>query len=194
LRIGGLIASVFIALLTGAGFMGEWTRFALYRFAPAGNSGPLDPIFGKSLGFFFFTLPALQFVFGWLLMLAIVGCVVAGLFIVLTSGSQLLTTRSYGTSTFPVRGLSASFAFLLIVVAMRTWLGRFDRIVDDHTIFSGVTYTDAHLILGGLLVICFALLLGAGGDRDRRSFTGQRFGDGRPDAATGAGHKGNSSL
>jgi uncharacterized protein len=161
LRVGALLVSAFIALLTGASFMAEWYRFALYRFAPSINNGAGDPIFGKSLGFYFFTLPALQFVFGWLLMLAIAGCAIAGLFIVLTSGSQLFTTRSYGTSPLPLRGLSASFAFLLIVVAMRTWIGRFDRILDDHTVFSGVTYTDAHLILSGLLVICVALIIGA---------------------------------
>ncbi|WP_348262671.1 UPF0182 family protein [Telmatobacter sp. DSM 110680] len=161
LRIGALLISAFIALLTGASFMTEWIRFALYRFAPSINNGAVDPIFGKSLAFYFFTLPVLQFVFGWLLMIAIVGCAIACLFIVLTSGSQFFTTRSYGTSPSPVRSLSASFAFLLVVVAMRTWLGRFDRILDDHTIFSGVTYTDAHLILSGLLVICAALLIGA---------------------------------
>jgi len=160
LRVGSLIVSAFIALLAGASFMAEWYRFALYRFAPSA-AGAGDPIFNKSVGFYFFTLPALQFVFGWLLMMAIAGCAIAGLLILLTSGSQLLQTRSYGTSTSPLRGLSASFAFLLIVVAMRTWLGRFDRILDDHTIFSGVTYTDAHLVLGGLLVICVALIIGA---------------------------------
>jgi uncharacterized membrane protein (UPF0182 family) len=161
LRVGAIIASAFIALLAGAGFMSEWTRFALYWFAGSSNNGPRDPIFGKSLSFYFFTLPALQFVAGWLLMLAILGCVIAGLFILLTSSSQLFAERTYGTSPLPWRGLSASVAFLLIVVAMRTWLGRFDRILEDHTIFGGVTYTDDHLILGGLLVTCAALLLGA---------------------------------
>ncbi|MGA8741993.1 MAG: UPF0182 family protein [Terracidiphilus sp.] len=161
LRVGAFIASAFVALLAGASFMSEWMRFALYWFAGSGNSGPRDPVFGKSLSFYFFTLPALQFVAGWLLMIAILACAIAGLFILLTSGSQLFAERTYGTSPLPVRALSASVAFLLIVVAIRTWLGRFDRILDGHTIFGGVTYTDDHLILGGLLVICAALTLGA---------------------------------
>ena len=161
LRIGALIASAFIALLAGASFMGEWSRFALYWFAGSNSSGVHDPIFGKSLGFYFFTLPALEFVFGWLLMLGIVGCAIAGLFLVLTGSAQLLKDHTYGVSSFPWRALSASFAFLLVVVAMRTWLGRFDRILTDYTIFGGVTYTDDHLVLGGALVICAALILGA---------------------------------
>jgi uncharacterized protein len=161
LRIGAIIASAFIALLAGASFMSEWSRFALYWFAGSNSSGVHDPIFGKSLGFYFFTLPALEFVFGWLLMLGIVGCAIAGLFLVLTGSAQLLKDHTYGVSSFPWRALSTSFAFLLVVVAMRTWLGRFDRILTDYTIFGGVTYTDDHLILGGALVICAALILGA---------------------------------
>ena len=142
--------------------MGEWARFAVYWFAPASSNSPRDPIFGRSLEFYFFTLPALQFVFGWLLMLSILCCVIAALFIMLTSSSRLLQSMQFGSSPAPWRWLSASVAFLLVVVAARTWLGRFDRILSDHTVFGGVTYTDAHVILGGLLVICVALIVGAG--------------------------------
>jgi uncharacterized membrane protein (UPF0182 family) len=34
-------------------------------------------------------------------------------------------------------------------------------LLDEHTIFGGVTYTDAHVTLTGLLVVCAALVLGA---------------------------------
>ena len=44
---------------------------------------------------------------------------------------------------------------------MRVYLGRFERLLEDHTIFAGVTYTDAHVTLTGLLVVCAALVLGA---------------------------------
>jgi hypothetical protein len=161
LRIGALVASAFFALLAGASFMGEWTGFALFWFQGAGN-GPHDPIFGRTLNFYFFTLPVLHFLFGWLLMIAILGCAIAGLFILFTGSSQLFREGAYGSSPAPWRALSAAVAFLLVVIAMQTWLGRFDRIVTDHTIFGGVTYTDDHLILGGLLVVCVALILGAG--------------------------------
>ncbi len=162
LKIGGLIASAFFALLAGASFMSEWTRFALFWFQGTAGTGPRDPIFGRSLDFYFFTLPALDFLFGWLLMIAILACAIAGLFILFTGGSQLFRGGAFGPSPRPWRALSASVAFLLIVIAMRTWLGRFDTILADHTVFSGVTYTDDHLILGGLLVVCAALILGAG--------------------------------
>ena len=44
---------------------------------------------------------------------------------------------------------------------MRVYLSRFEQLFDHHTIFDGVTYTDAHVTLTGLLVVCIALVLGA---------------------------------
>jgi uncharacterized protein len=162
LGVGSVIASAFFSLLAGASFMSEWTRFALFWFVDPGKSAAHDPIFGRDLSFYFFSLPVLHFLFGWLMLIAILGCAIAGLFILLTGGSQLFREGSYGTSSMPWRALSGAFAFLLVVIAMQTWLGRFDRILVDHTVFSGVTYTDDHLILGGALVISAALIVGAG--------------------------------
>ncbi len=44
---------------------------------------------------------------------------------------------------------------------MRVYLSRFDALFEEHTIFSGVNYTDAHITLAGLLVVCAALVVGA---------------------------------
>jgi uncharacterized membrane protein (UPF0182 family) len=49
----------------------------------------------------------------------------------------------------------------LLILAMRVYIGRFELLLDDHTIFGGVTYTEAHVTLTGLLIVCAALLLGA---------------------------------
>ncbi len=55
------------------------------------------------------------------------------------------------------RSRSASSCFIL---AARVYLGRFDRLFEDHTIFAGVTYTDAHVTLTGLLIVSIALAAG----------------------------------
>ena len=162
LRIAGLLGSLLIALVAGAAFMNEWARFALYFTAPAGASDPRDPVLGKTVGFYLFTLPAVQFFVGWLMVITLVCCAVAGLFLLMTTSSQFIRERRYGSSPVPLRWFSGAIAFLLVVVAVRTFLGRFDRVIADHTIFDGVTYTDAHIILGGLLIICAALIIGAG--------------------------------
>ena len=41
------------------------------------------------------------------------------------------------------------------------YLGRFDRLFEDHEIFAGVTYTDAHVTITGMLIVAIALVVGA---------------------------------
>ena len=83
-------------------------------------------------------------------------------FVVVTGGTQMLgRKRAVDVATTPWRGLSVCVAALLLILASRVYLGRFDRLFQDHTIFAGVTYTDAHVTLTGLLVVSVALVLGA---------------------------------
>lgn len=61
----------------------------------------------------------------------------------------------------PWRSFSITFGFLLLILAANAYISRFERLLDDHTIFAGVTYTDAHVVLTGMLVVSAALVLGA---------------------------------
>jgi uncharacterized membrane protein (UPF0182 family) len=159
LKLVALVVSVVVALATGAGMMGEWTTLALYWHAPAAT-GAVDPILGRPLTFYLFTLPAWELVSGWLMTLAVVVGAVAAFFIAITSGTRLIGgRRDMGVAAW--RGLSVAFAFGLLMLAVRVYLGRFDRLLEDHTIFSGVTYTDANVTLTGMLVVAAALVLGA---------------------------------
>jgi len=160
LRPIGLLVSLGIAFVTGTNMMSEWSTFALYWYAPPTN-GVVDPIFGRPINFYLFTLPAWQFITGWLLTLAVIACVVAIFFIVITGSIPALGRRRGRDLSLPWRGFSIAFAFLLLTLAMRVYIGRFERLFDDHTIFGGVTYTDAHVMLTGLLILCVGLILGA---------------------------------
>ena len=161
LRLIALGVSLAIAAATGAGMMAEWPTLALFWYASRATGSVIDPIFGKPLNFFLFTLPAWQLILGWLLTLAVITCLLAGFFILITGGSRMLAGRLSRHVTLPWRGLSITFAFLMLIIAMRVYIGRFERLLDDHTIFGGVTYTDAHVTLTGMLVVCVALVLGA---------------------------------
>jgi len=163
LRLIALGVSLVIAVATGASMMVEWPTLALFWYAPRATGGVsvFDPIFGKPLNFFLFTLPAWQLIAGWLLTLAILTCVLAAFFVLITGGTRVLAGRLSRSVTLPWRGFSITFAFLLLIVAMRVYISRFELLLDDHTIFGGVTYTDAHVTLAGLLVVCAALALGA---------------------------------
>jgi len=161
MRIGGFLVALLVALGAGAAMKAEWPRFALYWFQPAASSGPVDPILAHPLSFYLFTLPAWQTLSGWLLMLAILMCA-SGVFLVLISTGSRLTSGGLDHSPpLPWRTFSIAAAFLLLVIAMRVFIGRIELLLEDHTVFGGVTYTDAHVILGGMFAVCCALILGA---------------------------------
>ena len=161
LRMIALGLSLAIAVVTGTAMAAEWPTLALYWYAPPTAGAILDPIFNRPLNFYLFTLPALQLVSGWLMVLAVIACAMAVFFILISGGTRALTGRRGSYLPLPWRGLSITFAFLLLILAMRVYVGRFDQLLEEHTIFAGVTYTDAHVMLPGLLVVSVALVLGA---------------------------------
>ena len=161
LRLISLGVAIFIAFTSGATMMAEWPTLALLWYAPHALGAATDPIFGRSLNFFLFTLPGWQLIVNWLLTLAVAACAIAALFLLITSGTRTLEKRRVSFGPSPWRGLSITGAFLLLVLAFSTYLDRFEHILDHHTIFDGVNYTDAHVTIPGLLLVSLMLLLGA---------------------------------
>ncbi len=161
LNLGALVVSLAIAAEVGSSMTSSWSTLALWWYAPHGAAA-LDPIFGLPLRFYLFALPAWQVVTGWLVMLAAIVFAVAAVFVGLASGARALTWRRFAVSeTRHWRGLAIALAVLLLTIAARVYLGRFERLFQDDTVFSGVNYTDAHITLGGLLAVCAALVIGA---------------------------------
>jgi uncharacterized protein len=162
LEVGAAIVALLIAVVTGAAIEAQWPSLALAWNQPASLGTSVDPIFGRPLDFYLFTLPAWQLISGWLMTLAILISVASALFLLLSGGSRVFEPRSIGINgRLPWRGVSVAFGFLLATLAVREYLGRFQMLFEHHTIFDGVTYTDAHINLVGMLFISAALLLGA---------------------------------
>jgi len=161
LRFAGPGAALIIAALTGVGMVAEWPTLALYWYAPRAAGGVVDPILGRPLNFYLFTLPAWQLISGWLLSMAVIVCLLAVFFILMTGGTRALDGHRDNYIPLPWRGFSIAFAFLLLIFALRLYISRFAQLLEDHTVFSGVTYVDAHVTLAGTLVVCVALVLGA---------------------------------
>ena len=161
LQLTALGLALVSAIAVGASMMSSWTTFALIWHAPR-DTGTLDPIFGKPLGFYLFTLPTWQLIAGWLQTLTVIACLIVGVFVLATSRAKELIERGFGVAQIRLRrGLSISIAALLTIMAVSEYLSRFELLFQDQTIFAGVTFTDAHVNLTGMLVICGALLVGA---------------------------------
>jgi len=167
LRVLSLVVALLIALISGASIMSDWPQLALFWYAPHAtgpriNGIPADPIFAKPLNFYLFTLPAWNLLNDWLLTLALAICAAAAIYFVITSSTRALDKRTTGViGGSPWRGLSIAIAFLLLVVASMVYVSRYELLLDHHTIFDGLNYTDAHITIGGLLVVTLALIAGA---------------------------------
>jgi len=159
LRLVAGVLSLVIALATGAGMMAEWQTLALYWYSKP--EGAVDPIFGRPLTFYLFTLPAWQLITGWVTTLAVVTGGIAVLFIVVGGGTRLIAGRRASPPAAAWRGLSIAYAVFLLSVAARVYFGRFERLFADNTIFAGVTYTDDHVVIAGMLIVAVALVVGA---------------------------------
>jgi len=166
LRQLALIVALVGALAAGVALMADWSVFALWWYGgpgtvPAGvaDGRATDPIFGRSIAFYLFTLPAWELVVSWLTALAVVTCALAVFFVLVGSGVRRV--RLGGRPDPALRGVALTWAAVLLVFAARTYIGRFDRLFADHTIFTGVTYTEAHVTLTGMLVVAVLLAIGA---------------------------------
>ncbi len=167
LRVLSLVVAILIALISGASILSDWPTLALFWYAPhaaASSAVPhlTDPIFAKPLTFYLFTLPAWNLLNDWLLTLALAICAAAAVYFVITSSTRALDRRHTGViGSSPWRGLSIALAFLLLVVASMVYVSRFELLLEHHTIFDGLNYTDAHITIPGLLLVSLALVAGA---------------------------------
>ena len=87
-------------------------------------------------------------------MLAIV-LIVMALLAAAVSGTARMASRIVHrrAAAAAPRGLAFTWAIAMVALALRVWLNRFDLLFEEHTIFSGVGYTDAHITIAGMTLI-----------------------------------------
>jgi uncharacterized protein len=165
LSIIAVVLAAMVALGTAVGLMSEWSTIALWWHgtdAIASGARNVDPIFGRPIAFYLFTLPVWQLAAGWLLRLALLMFGMGLFFFLASSGTRVLQGRAVlRENAGAMRGLAVGFGFVLAAIAVEVYLGRFEHLFEDHAIFAGVTYTEAHVTLTGRLLVAIALAAGA---------------------------------
>jgi uncharacterized protein len=156
--LGWLVAG-FFGLIYGFQEKEHWRQFALYWNQPATNV--YDPIFGKSLGFYLFSLPLYDLLNSWLLGVTFIILCAAIAYSLLGLPQTVLKPSVRWSSGAAFRGVCCALALFLLVLSWSTYLSRFPYLWEDHPTFSGVTYTEAHYTLPALLFVCIALIVAA---------------------------------
>ncbi len=160
-RILSGIVALFVAVAAAFGMAAEWTTFLLW-WNGAQQAGPVDPVFGRPIAFYLLTLPAWQLLATWLTTLALIALAAAVIYFLISTGERAVNSvRGLVALGDRYGGLSFALGVLLVVLAWRVYLGRFDQLYHVGSTFSGAGYTDVHIILPGLLLVIVALLVGA---------------------------------
>ena len=152
------VVTIIAALVNGFAMKNDWKAFGLYFKQPA--TGLPDPIFGKPLGFYLFSLPVYDSFTSWLTSLAFI-ILCAALLYSLLALPQKVMKASILSSGAAVTAVSLALALFLLLLATKTYLARFPYLWQDHQTFTGVTYAEANYVIPALVFVSIALVIAA---------------------------------
>jgi uncharacterized protein len=134
-----IAGTLFLALIFGTIAAGRWDLILGYL--EAVPFGLKDPQFGRDISFYVFDLPALRFIYGWLLGMAVVTVLTAAglyLFRFLITGPDSDVTRQSRVH------LGLLLLAIIVLFVWRYWLDRFELNFSTAGVVFGATYTDLH--------------------------------------------------
>lgn len=161
LRIGAVV----VALLVGAQVAANWEQIALWQNAVpyAADGSAVDPIFGRDISFYLFSLPVLRLAQGLGTLLLGGATVLAALRYLPALGARGLG----GVGTLPRLHLALLVGAILLATAYGYQLDKLELVFSQNGVATGVSYTDAMARIPGLDVltviaaIAAAFLVGA---------------------------------
>ena len=159
LRAFFLLLTVLISSIISAISGSEWITIRLLK--AASPTGVSDPVFGRDLSFYFFSLPFLELLYQYLLVLFIVTAVVCTAFYLLVSPPQQIGVRRFLPQT-GTSHLSLLLAGTLMVVALGYRLQMYNLLYSQRGVFFGAGFTDLRVLLPAywlLLIISVLIVL-----------------------------------
>lgn len=148
------LLSLVVAFLAGTRVADNWST--VWTWLHQVNFGQTDPVFGRDIGFYFFTLPVMEMAvrFGMAL------CMITGVAVLLLYHLKgILSLRKLRVSGMRGRvGIHISIlaALFFLILAADAYLDRFEILFSTGGPMYGATYADLHarLPLLGVLTVC----------------------------------------
>jgi uncharacterized protein len=144
-----------LSFFAGARATGSWPTVLEYvNRTPFGHG---DPLFGRDLSFYFFTLPFWRLLYGWSTAV-VAGTLVLVAAVYVLQRSLVLTARGPRLAAGARTHLLGLAALLLVLRGVGFWLDRFDLLFSPRGLVFGASYTDVHAslpVLQWLIVLAF---------------------------------------
>jgi uncharacterized membrane protein (UPF0182 family) len=159
LRAAGLGLAVLAACLMGLFASARWQTWLFFRHAAP--FGVKDPVLGRDVGFYVFTMPFLELVEGLLLAAVIMAAVGAGAAYAVTGAIGPGRSRGTFAERAAQRHLALLAAALFLVLAYGCWLRIPSLLTSSSSVLFGASYVDVHARLPVLYVLMAVTLMGA---------------------------------
>lgn len=158
LRLLILTAALVIALLLATTEIGQWET--VLRFIYQTPYGENDPLFGKDIGFYLFSLPAYDALKDWLILIVLM-CALMGGMVYLLHGELSLDSQSRRLSSRGIAHGSALLGVFFLVKAVSYALDRYQLLYNDNGVVIGASYTDVHVELPVLWLLIVLSVIAA---------------------------------
>ncbi len=168
-----LYLGVGLGFFTGLTIASSWETVLKYLNSTSFNV--LDPIFGRDISFYFFDLPFLKILLGFLFWIVIVS-LIGSILIYVSRKALIFFSKKVNTVKYSIQGKPIKYqmeknpkihiflliAFIFILWAVRTYLIKIPSLVYSTTgQFTGASYADIYGILPILKILIVVLLIGA---------------------------------
>ena len=154
-----MIGAALVAVLAGFVSGAQWEKWLYFLYATP--FGQTDPILGRDVGFYVFTLPLLESVHGLLFLTLVLATAASAAAYFLGGEVGLDPVRGVEASPAAVRHLALLAAALLIVLAFGAWLRIPQLLTTPSGVVAGASYADVHARMPALRVLMAAALAGA---------------------------------
>jgi uncharacterized protein len=154
---GTLVLSVMLA----SGASTQWR--ALIQFWYRTPFGDADPVFGRDIAYYVFTLPVLQAGIDYVIVVLTMSVILVALPLYIARGDIGLIRGRLGAEPRAGSHVAVLVAALLLLQAVRLWLvGVPSLLFGTHSPLQGASYTDLAIRLPAMRALSVLLVLGAG--------------------------------
>jgi uncharacterized membrane protein (UPF0182 family) len=158
-----LIVPVLLGFFVAFLFNDNWFPFLYYLHGV--DFGYADPIFGRDISFYLFSLPVLEILVNTLLLLIGASLLVA-VFLYVMKGAVILSERGVRSERAASVHISLVGSLIFLILAGKAYLGMHAILYSSGGIVAGATYTDTHAIIPfmkvQIVVACVAGVLFVG--------------------------------
>jgi uncharacterized protein len=144
---------VIVGFIMGAGASSYWKEYLIYMNSVPFSGFPVDPVFSKDIGFYIFSLPFLEFLYGWAMTSLIIITIFSAIFHFVNGGIVLSNKLDF--SLFSRAHLSTLMSLIVILFGLGYRISAYGLLFSQRGKFFGAGYTavNAELIIYNICMI-----------------------------------------